>query len=282
MKNEGDRCNIFLQCNLYPSQPFPASPKPSRCSPLLLCSPYRLRNHASDSNLPPILIYPEGVCVNNTSVMQFKKGAFEASLSPPPSASSGPYPPHPPILAAFTHTNRSTHFFQSFPNLIPSSKSPPPLSPFSILLHCSTKTLLSLPQVDTVFHPIAIRFDARFGDAFWWQDKFFHYVMCMMTSWAIVCNVWYLPPMKKTAGESATAFADRVKAKIAHQGGMIDLAWDGFLKAHPVKDEWKKRQQEEFAKHLQPVEEMEEDHQQQQQSEESDRDITNTMKTKED
>lgn len=32
---------------------------------------------------------------------------------------------------------------------------------------------------------------------------------------------------------------------------MIDLTWDGFLKAKPVKEEWKKRQQEEFAKHLQ-------------------------------
>lgn len=31
---------------------------------------------------------------------------------------------------------------------------------------------------------------------------------------------------------------------------MIDLTWDGFLKSNPVKEEWKKRQQEEFAKHL--------------------------------
>ncbi|KAG7171839.1 glycerol-3-phosphate acyltransferase 4-like [Homarus americanus] len=147
----------------------------------------RLQEHVNDVSLPPILIYPEGVCVNNTSVMQFKKGAFE---------------------------------------------------------------------IDSVIHPIAIRFDARFGDAFWWQDKFFHYILYMMTSWAIVCNVWYLPPMKKKSGESAIAFADRVKAKIAHQGGMIDLTWDGFLKCNPVKAEWKKRQQEEFAKHLQTEKEL--------------------------
>ena len=47
----------------------------------------RLRNHANDNSLPPILIYPEGVCVNNTSVMQFKKGSFEVgylSVSPMP------------------------------------------------------------------------------------------------------------------------------------------------------------------------------------------------------
>ncbi|XP_042860926.1 glycerol-3-phosphate acyltransferase 3-like [Penaeus japonicus] len=141
----------------------------------------RLQEHARDPNLPPILIFPEGVCVNNTSVMQFKKGAFEAN---------------------------------------------------------------------SVIYPIAIRFDPRFGDAFWWQDKFFHFILYMLTSWAIVCNVWYLPPMVRIPGESAIAFADRVKAKIAHQGGMIDLTWDGFLKKKPVKEEWKKRQQEEFAKHL--------------------------------
>lgn len=26
---------------------------------------------------PPILVFPEGTCINNTSVMQFKKGSFE-------------------------------------------------------------------------------------------------------------------------------------------------------------------------------------------------------------
>nr|XP_053645535.1 glycerol-3-phosphate acyltransferase 3-like isoform X2 [Cherax quadricarinatus] len=100
----------------------------------------RLKEHACNSVLPPILIYPEGVCVNNTTVVQFKKGAFE---------------------------------------------------------------------IGCVIHPIAIRFDARFGDPFWWQDKFFHYVLYMMTSWAIVCNVWYLPPMTRNPGESAIAFANR-------------------------------------------------------------------------
>ena len=37
----------------------------------------RLRDHVEDPNKPPILIFPEGTCINNTSVMQFKKGTFE-------------------------------------------------------------------------------------------------------------------------------------------------------------------------------------------------------------
>lgn len=43
----------------------------------------------------------------------------------------------------------------------------------------------------------------------------------------------------------------RVKAKIARQGGMVDVCWDGFLKANPVKKEWLEQQQQEFARHLQ-------------------------------
>lgn len=37
----------------------------------------RLKKHISDPTNPPILIFPEGTCINNTSVMQFKKGSFE-------------------------------------------------------------------------------------------------------------------------------------------------------------------------------------------------------------
>lgn len=72
----------------------------------------------------------------------------------------------------------------------------------------------------------------------------------MMTSWAIVCDVWYLPPMYCRDGESAIAFANRVKSVIAKQGGLIDLVWDGNLKRSKPKNEWKEKQQEEFTKRL--------------------------------
>lgn len=38
---------------------------------------FRLREHVSNPINPPILVFPEGTCINNTSVMQFKKGSFE-------------------------------------------------------------------------------------------------------------------------------------------------------------------------------------------------------------
>ena len=37
----------------------------------------RLKEHVDDPHKLPILIFPEGTCINNTSVMQFKKGSFE-------------------------------------------------------------------------------------------------------------------------------------------------------------------------------------------------------------
>lgn len=76
------------------------------------------------------------------------------------------------------------------------------------------------------------------------------HLFLMMTSWAIVCDVWYLPPMYRGADESAIVFANRVKSVIAEQGGLIDLVWDGNLKRNKPKHEWKEKQQEEFTKRL--------------------------------
>ncbi|XP_065367247.1 glycerol-3-phosphate acyltransferase 4 isoform X3 [Calliphora vicina] len=143
----------------------------------------RLKQHVSDPNNPPILIFPEGTCINNTSVMQFKKGSFE---------------------------------------------------------------------VGGVIYPVAIKYDPRFGDAFWNSSKYsmLQYLYMMMTSWAIVCDVWYLPPMYRQQGESAIDFANRVKSVIAKQGGLVDLVWDGQLKRMKPKKEWKEMQQVEFIKRL--------------------------------
>lgn len=143
----------------------------------------RLRQHVSDPTNPPILIFPEGTCINNTSVMQFKKGSFE---------------------------------------------------------------------VGGVIYPVAIKYDPRFGDPFWNSSKYsmMQYLFLMMTSWAIVCDVWYLPPMYRQEGESAIVFANRVKSVIAKQGGLIDLVWDGNLKRNKPKESWKEKQQEEFSKRL--------------------------------
>ncbi|XP_013858239.1 glycerol-3-phosphate acyltransferase 3 [Austrofundulus limnaeus] len=141
----------------------------------------RLRDHVAARTKLPILIFPEGTCVNNTSVMMFKKGSFE---------------------------------------------------------------------IGATIHPVAIKYDPRFGDAFWNSSKFnmVSYLLRMMTSWAIVVNVWYLPPMTIQDGEDATQFANRVKSAIANQGGLLDLDWDGGLKREKVKDSLKEKQQKMYSR----------------------------------
>uniref|UniRef100_A0A8C2DUR2 1-acylglycerol-3-phosphate O-acyltransferase 9, like n=1 Tax=Cyprinus carpio TaxID=7962 RepID=A0A8C2DUR2_CYPCA len=139
-----------------------------------------LRDHVNDQTKLPILIFPEGTCINNTSVMMFKKGSFE---------------------------------------------------------------------IGGTIYPVAIKYDPQFGDAFWNSSKYsmVSYLLRMMTSWAIVCNVWYLPPMAQKEGEDAVQFANRVKSTIAQQGGLVDLAWDGGLKRAKVKDSFKEQQQKKYS-----------------------------------
>uniref|UniRef100_UPI00358DDABF glycerol-3-phosphate acyltransferase 4-like n=1 Tax=Myxine glutinosa TaxID=7769 RepID=UPI00358DDABF len=141
----------------------------------------RLSDHIADGNKLPILIFPEGTCINNTSVMMFKKGSFE---------------------------------------------------------------------IGGVIYPVAIKYDPHFGDAFWNSSKYgmVNYLLRMMSSWAIVCNVWYLPPMTCQHGENAVQFANRVKAEIARKGGLVDLVWDGGLKRAHVKTTMKEEQQKQYSK----------------------------------
>ncbi|XP_029459607.1 glycerol-3-phosphate acyltransferase 4 isoform X1 [Rhinatrema bivittatum] len=141
----------------------------------------RLSNHVKDKSKLPILIFPEGTCINNTSVMMFKKGSFE---------------------------------------------------------------------IGATVYPVAIKYDPQFGDAFWNSSKYgmVEYLLRMMSSWAIVCSVWYLPPMTRKDGEDAVRFANRVKAEIAKQGGLADLLWDGGLKRARVKEALKEEQQKLYSK----------------------------------
>uniref|UniRef100_A0A3B4ZSV8 Glycerol-3-phosphate acyltransferase 3 n=1 Tax=Stegastes partitus TaxID=144197 RepID=A0A3B4ZSV8_9TELE len=178
---------VFIRyCVLFPlrSGPLPVSSSSGQVhflSPVpqvrsTSCLLFLRSAHVAAKTKLPILIFPEGTCINNTSVMMFKKGSFE---------------------------------------------------------------------IGGTIYPVAIKYDPRFGDAFWNSSKFnmVSYLLRMMTSWAIVVNVWYLPPMTLQDGEDAAQFANRVKSAIANQGGLLDLAWDGGLKRSKVKDSFKEEQQ---------------------------------------
>uniref|UniRef100_A0A915IF76 Phospholipid/glycerol acyltransferase domain-containing protein n=1 Tax=Romanomermis culicivorax TaxID=13658 RepID=A0A915IF76_ROMCU len=172
----------------------------------------RLKEHIDKRDAMPILIFPEGTCINNTSVMMFKKGSFEIE--------------------------------------------------------------------GATVYPVAIKYDARLGDAFWNSSKqsYLQYVLMLMTSWATVVDVWYLPAMHKQTfsirnicsiksrvvfnlqeNESGIEFALRVKHVIAAAGGLVDSSSkllpkffrrDGQLKRYPVKREEVEKQRERWGRRV--------------------------------
>lgn len=52
----------------------------------------------------------------------------------------------------------------------------------------------------------------------------------LMTSWAVVCDVYFLEPQSQQPGESAEEFASRVREIIANQARLRPVPWDGYLK----------------------------------------------------
>ncbi|RDD43542.1 Glycerol-3-phosphate acyltransferase 3 [Trichoplax sp. H2] len=120
-------------------------------------------------------------------------------------------------------------------------------------------------EIGGTIHPAAIKYDPTFGDAFWnsSRESWVQYLVMMLTSWAIVCDVWYLPPRKMEPpilsddsfniiqeNETATEFANRVKAEIAEKGGLVDLVWDGQLKRVAAKAALKYAEQEKYSEIL--------------------------------
>uniref|UniRef100_A0A6B2G3B0 Glycerol-3-phosphate acyltransferase 3 (Trinotate prediction) n=1 Tax=Myxobolus squamalis TaxID=59785 RepID=A0A6B2G3B0_MYXSQ len=142
-----------------------------------------IKKHATDPSLPPVIIFPEGTCINNTSVMQFRKGTFE---------------------------------------------------------------------VCDIVHPVAIKYNPMFGDAFWDSSKmsYLRYIISMASSWFVYCDVWFLPPVARLPNEDAVSFARRVQKVIAEKAKMVNLHWDGNLKRTYVPSYLKQNKREEYAKSI--------------------------------
>ncbi|KAA8494297.1 Glycerol-3-phosphate acyltransferase 3 [Porphyridium purpureum] len=142
-----------------------------------------VKAHVSSPDNEPMLIFPEGTCVNNEYCIMFKKGAFELGVD---------------------------------------------------------------------VYPVAIRYDKRFADAYWnsSQTSFARHLLDLMTSWAVVADVWYLPPQRIRAGESASQFAARVKSQICGRAGLTGINIDGFIKRHRISPKFLEERQRTFAEVL--------------------------------
>ncbi|XP_038888699.1 glycerol-3-phosphate acyltransferase 9 [Benincasa hispida] len=140
----------------------------------------KLNDHVLGADNNPLLIFPEGTCVNNHYSVMFKKGAFE--------------------------------------------------------LGCSVC-------------PIAIKYNKIFVDAFWNSRKqsFTMHLLQLMTSWAVVCDVWYLEPQVLKPGETPIEFAERVRDIICARAGLKKVPWDGYLKHSRPSPKYRERKQQSFA-----------------------------------
>jgi len=182
---------------------------------------FRLKAHVEDPTKLPILIFPEGTCINNTSVMQFKKGSFEVG--------------------------------------------------------------------GTIF-PVAIKYDPKFGDAFWDSSKYgerislivppFHTFIALFARYArlhLHDDDLVGHRLRRLVLASHGATGKRKLGRLCQQGerGNRQKGWprrprvvitsslqstysdetplrficrDGNLKRQQVKSEWKAKQQEEFSR----------------------------------
>ncbi|EMS66947.1 Glycerol-3-phosphate acyltransferase 3 [Triticum urartu] len=140
----------------------------------------KLRDHVQHPDNNPLLIFPEGTCVNNQYTVMFKKGAFE--------------------------------------------------------LGCAVC-------------PIAIKYNKIFVDAFWNSKKqsFTMHLVRLMTSWAVVCDVWFLEPQYLREGETAIEFTERVRDMIAARAGLKKVPWDGYLKHNRPSPKHTEEKQRMFA-----------------------------------
>ena len=131
----------------------------------------KLRVQVSDLSRNPLLVFPEGTCVNNEYVIQFKQGVF---------------------------------------------------------------------QLGAPIAPIAIKYNKIFVDAFWNSraESFTQYLLRLMKSWAVVCDVWFLEPQYQRPDETPAAFANRVKCLIAKRANLKITNWDGYMKHYQPSERY--------------------------------------------
>ena len=69
-------------------------------------------------------------------------------------------------------------------------------------------------------------------DAYWHsrEQSFSGHLLRLMTSWAVVCDVWFLDQQTQAPGETSTQFAKRVQTLIAARAGLVATNWDGYCK----------------------------------------------------
>ena len=85
-------------------------------------------------------------------------------------------------------------------------------------------------ELGCTVYPVAIKYRRIFVDAFWDSRKqsFTTYLLQLITSWGVVCDVWYLEPQNLKPGETTIEFAERVRDMISVRAGLQKVPWDAY------------------------------------------------------
>jgi glycerol-3-phosphate O-acyltransferase 3/4 len=161
----------------------------------------------------PLLVFPEGTCVNNEYVVQVSgrdgKGIW----------------PRPRPLAAHSHAA-------------------PPSPPVQFKK--------SMFELNVPINPIAIKYNKVFVDGYWNSraESFAAHQFRIMTSWAMVVDIWFMDPVERLPGEAGADFARRVQRLIAARAGLKAVDWDGYIKYWRPSDKFLQARQATLAEEI--------------------------------
>lgn len=195
----------------------------------------KLSDHAKDGSRIPLLVFPEGTCVNNEYVVQFKKGVFELGV------------PVCPIAIKYNKV-----FVDGYWN--------------------SRKMSFGMHLFRYMSHWLCPSFDCVLilsGCLVVWVRD-----VRLMTSWCVVVDVWFMDPQRQAPGEDPVQFAGRVQVRaiiavmfanpvlmcvhvsdcvqrlIARRAGLEAVDWDGYMKYWKPSDRFIQSRQEAIGKEL--------------------------------
>lgn len=101
-----------------------------------------------------------------------------------------------------------------------------------LLLNTSNRSPPSIFNLLFQFNAYTHSFSKTFSDPFYnsREESFPYHLFRLLTSWAVVADVWFLEPTTKAENETIEEFSNRVKALIAKQAGLNNVPWDGYMK----------------------------------------------------
>ena len=110
----------------------------------------------------------------------------------------------------------------------------------------------SVFELNVPINPIAIKYNKVFVDGYWnsRNESYAAHLFRIMTSWAMVVDVWFMDPVDRSPGETGADFARRVQRMVAARAGLKAVEWDGYIKYWRPSEKFIKERQAALADEL--------------------------------